>query len=173
MALISPGVQVTVSDESQYQPTAQGTIPLVLIATAQDKLNPQGSVASGTTAANSAKVVTLTSQRDLTSLFGTPNFVQDAAGNPIHAHELNEYGLFAAYSALGVSNRVLVQRANIDLAQLSGTSIRPTGTPSDGVYWLDESFSQIGVFEFDSTTDRKSTRLNSSHIPLSRMPSSA
>ena len=30
-----------------------------------------------------------------------------------------------------------------------------------------------GIPVFDSVADRKSTRLNSSHIPLSRMPSSA
>ena len=30
-----------------------------------------------------------------------------------------------------------------------------------------------GVFSGSAATDRKSTRLNSSHIPLSRMPSSA
>jgi hypothetical protein len=49
MALISPGVQVTVIDESQYQPTAAGTVAYVLLATAQDKLNPSGTVASATT----------------------------------------------------------------------------------------------------------------------------
>ena len=37
MALISPGIQVSVTDESQYAPTAVGTIPLIVIATAQDK----------------------------------------------------------------------------------------------------------------------------------------
>ena len=30
-----------------------------------------------------------------------------------------------------------------------------------------------GIVTVDATGDRKSTRLNSSHIPLSRMPSSA
>ena len=31
----------------------------------------------------------------------------------------------------------------------------------------------VKVVDSDTDTDRKSTRLNSSHIPLSRMPSSA
>ena len=152
MALISPGVQVTVSDESQYTPTAAGTIPYILLATAQDKLNPQGTTATGTTSVNADKVVTITSQRELISTFGYPTFQQDASGNPIHGSELNEYGLLAAYSALGVANRVLVQRANVDLAQLAGTAIRPTGEPADGVYWLDTANTDYGLFEFSSVT---------------------
>ena len=35
------------------------------------------------------------------------------------------------------------------------------------------SFGDLNLEEFVVTPDRKSTRLNSSHIPLSRMPSSA
>jgi hypothetical protein len=33
MALISPGVEVQVIDESQYTPTAAGTVAYVLVAT--------------------------------------------------------------------------------------------------------------------------------------------
>ena len=154
MALISPGVQVTVSDESQYQPTAVGTVPYILIATAQDKLDQSGSaIASGTTQANAGKLYTITSQRELISTFGYPVFQQDANGNPINGDERNEYGLLAAYSALGVANRVYVQRANVDLAQLEGTAIRPTGTPPDGIYWLDLGFSQLGLHEFSVSGD--------------------
>jgi len=148
MALISPGVQVTVIDESQYQPTAQGTIPYILLATEQDKQNPSGSVATGTTSSNAEKLVTVTSQRELVSLFGSPNFVVDSSDNPIHAHELNEYGLLAAYSALGVANRVYIQRADVDLEQLTGTSIRPTGNAVDGTYWLDIDTTNWGIYEW-------------------------
>jgi len=180
MALISPGVQVTVIDESQYQPTAAGTVAYVLLATAQDKLNPSGTVASATTAANAEKLVTITSQRELVSLFGTPTFQVDASDNPLHADERNEYGLLAAYSALGVSNRLYVQRANVDLAQLEGTSIRPTGTPADGTYWLDLENTNWGVYEW--TEDNTSFVLNdplvitdtdqlSSGVPLSSIGS--
>jgi hypothetical protein len=147
-ALLSPGVSVSVIDESQYTPTAAGTIPYILLATAQDKLTPSSTTALGTTAANADKLLTITSQRELISTFGYPVFQQDAQGNPIHAHELNEYGLLAAYSALGVANRVYVQRADVDLNQLIGTSIRPTGTPSDGIYWLDQTYTNLGLHEF-------------------------
>ena len=152
MALLSPGVQVTVSDESQYQPTAAGTIPYILLATAQDKLNQTGATAVGTTIANAGKLLTITSQRELITTFGSPIFQQDANGNPINADERNEYGLLAAYSALGVANKIYVQRANVDLNALVGTSVRPTGTPPDGIYWLDQTATSYGLFEFSSST---------------------
>ena len=44
--------------------------------------------------------------------------------------------------------------------------------PSHLVRRLDD-FEREGLFERTAMVDRKSTRLNSSHIPLSRMPSSA
>ena len=148
-SLISPGVSVTVIDESQYTSTAIGTIPYILVATAQDKLNTSGTLASYTTKANAKKVFVISSQRDLIQNFGTPTFYTDAAGNPLHGDERNEYGLLAAYSALGVGNQVLIQRADIDVAQLVGTSVRPTGTPSNGSYWLDLENSAYGIHEWD------------------------
>ena len=42
MALISPGVEVTVIDESFYTPAEPGTVPLIIVATAQDKSNASG-----------------------------------------------------------------------------------------------------------------------------------
>ena len=152
MALISPGVQVTVTDESQYTPTAAGSIAYVLLATAQDKLTPSGTLATYTTKANANKLFNITSQRDLVSNYGKIEFEVDLANNPLNGDERNEYGLLAAYSALGVSNQIYIQRADIDLAQLTGSSIRPTGTPTDGTYWLDVSSSGTnwGIYEWDT-----------------------
>ena len=101
--LQSPGVSVSIINESFYTPAAPGTVPLIFVASASDKLNPSGTTAVGTTAANAGKVYLVTSQRDLTDTFGTPLFYTDASGNPVHGGELNEYGLQAAYSLLGVS----------------------------------------------------------------------
>ena len=116
MALISPGVEVTVIDESQYIPAATNSVPYVLIATAQNKVSGTGTgVAAGTLQANSNVPYLITSQRDLSATFGVPFFYKTTAGTPINGYELNEYGLLAAYSALGVSNRCYVQRADIDL----------------------------------------------------------
>ena len=47
--LVSPGVSITVSDESFYSPAGSGTVPLIVIATAQDKKGPDGSSTAGYT----------------------------------------------------------------------------------------------------------------------------
>ena len=153
MALTSPGVEVTIIDESNYLPAATNSVPFIMIATAQNKVSGTGTgVAAGTTAANANKPYLITSQRDLAATFGTPFFYSTAAGTAINGYELNEYGLLAAYSTLGVSNRAYVQRADVDLSQLTATLTRPTGDPADGVYWFDTGVSTYGAFEWSSTT---------------------
>ena len=154
MALTSPGVEVTIIDESNYLPAATNSVPFILIATAQNKVSGAGvGVAAGTTAANANKPYLITSQRDLSATFGTPFFYSTAAGTSINGYELNEYGLLAAYSALGVSNRAYVQRADVDLSQLTATTTRPTGDPADGTYWFDTGVSAYGAFEWSATTN--------------------
>jgi hypothetical protein len=153
MALISPGVEVTVIDESQYIPSAVNTVPYFLIATAQNKVSGTGAtVAAGTLAANANKTYLITSQRDLAATFGVPFFYQTTNGTPINGYELNEYGLLAAYSTLGVTNRAYIQRVDIDLAELTATLTRPTGNPADGTYWLDTGTSLWGIQEWNQTT---------------------
>ena len=153
MALTSPGVEVTIIDESNYLPAATNSVPFIMIATAQNKVSGTGTgVAAGTTAANANKPYLITSQRDLAATFGTPFFYSTSAGTSINGYELNEYGLLAAYSTLGVSNRAYVQRADVDLSQLTATLTRPTGDPANGVYWFDTSVSTFGIFEWSETT---------------------
>lgn len=153
MALISPGVEVTLIDESQYIPAATNSVPYILLATAQNKVSGAGvGVAAGTLAENANKTYLITSQRDLSATFGVPFFYKTTAGTPINGYELNEYGLLAAYSALGVSNRCYVQRADIDLAELTATLVRPTGNPNNNTYWLDTANSQWGIFQWNQTT---------------------
>jgi len=153
MALVSPGVEVTVIDESNYIPAATNSVPYFLIATAQNKISGTGvGVAAGTLAANAGKVYLITSQRDLSATFGNPFFYKTSAGTPINGYELNEYGLLAAYSALGISNRAYVQRANIDLAELTASLVRPTGAPAADTYWLDTASTAWGIFQWNQTT---------------------
>lgn len=153
MALTSPGVEVTIIDQSQYLPAPTNSVPFVVFATAQDKANPNGvGIAQGTTAANAGKLFQVTSQRDLVTLYGNPFFYTTTDGTPIQGYELNEYGLLAAYSALGVSNRLYALRADIDLASLVGQTGRPTGSPADGAYWLDTTDTDWGLYEFNATT---------------------
>lgn len=155
MALGSPGVQVQVIDESFYLAAAPGTVPLIFVATAQNKSNASKTgTAQGTLAANAGKVYVITSQRDLTDTFGTPLFYTDNNSNPIHGGELNEYGLQAAYSLLGATSRAYIVRADIDLGQLQPTSTSPAGNPVAGTYWLDTRSSLFGISEWDSTTKK-------------------
>ena len=98
----------------------------------------------------------ISSQRELTETFGDPSFYQDASGNSLHGYELNEYGLQAAYSFLGVANRAYVLRANVNLTELVGSANPPTARPADGTYWFDLASSSYGIFEW-SQTDQKFT----------------
>jgi hypothetical protein len=150
MALNSPGAQVTVIDESFYTPAGAGTTPLIFVTSRKNKSNASGTgTAVGTLDTNIGKVYTITSQRDLTDTFGTPVF-ETKSGNPVHGGELNEYGLQTAYTALGVTSKVYVARAGIDLAQLTPNTSIPSGTPSSGAYWLDSDNSLFGIFQWDA-----------------------
>jgi hypothetical protein len=162
MALVSPGVQVSIIDQSNYIPGATNSVPFILLATAQNKVSGAGvGVASGTLAANANKTYLMTSQRDLLNTFGVPFFYNTTAGTPINGYELNEYGLLAAYSALGITNQCYVQRVNIDLAALTASLTRPVGVPDNNTYWLDSVNTNWGIFEWNLTTGAFSNKIPS------------
>lgn len=155
MSLVSPGIEVTVIDQSQYLPAPSNSIPLVVLATAQNKPDASGTaVAAGTTSTNANKLFQITSQRDLVNLYGSPFFYKTTTGTPIQGYELNEYGLLAAYSALGATNRVYVLRADIDLAALVGQTSRPSGLPDNNAYWLNTINTTWGIYQFNSSTGK-------------------
>ena len=150
MALVSPGVQVSVIDESFYTPAEPGMTPMIFVVSGQDKANSSGTgTAAGTTKANAGKPYLVTSQRELADLFGDPTFFTDNNKNPIHGGELNEYGLQAAYSFLGVSNRAYVVRADVDTNQLQASADAPAANPEDGTAWFDTQISRVGLFEWN------------------------
>jgi len=152
MSLTSPGVEVTVIDESNYLPAPTNSVPFVLIATAQDKVQPDGiSPAVGTLKATANKLYRVTSQRDLINLMGTPTFYTTSGGVPLQGSELNEYGLLAAYSALAVTNSLYVIRADINLDDLIGSSGRPTANPPNNTYWLNTTTTDWGMYEWNAT----------------------
>ena len=160
MALTSPGVEVSVIDESFYTPAAAATVPLIIVATAANKPNGAGTgTAAGTLAANAGTPYLITSQRELTETFGTPTFYTDSSNNPLHGNELNEYGLQAAYSFLGVANRAYIVRADADLGELTGSSSAPSGDPADGTYWFDTNDSLFGIFEWNKTTQKFTNKI--------------
>lgn len=149
--LVSPGVQVQITDESFYAAAGTGTVPFLLIATAQDKTAPDGSgTAAFTTKAQAGEVKLITSQRELLTNFGNPSF-QSVGSNPSHGDELNEYGLFAAYSFLGIANRAFVVRADVDLAALQPKSVEPAGNATAGSYWLDTADTVWGLKRYDGS----------------------
>lgn len=151
--LVSPGVSVTVTDESFYAAAGTGTVPMILIATAQDKTAPDGSgVAAYTTKAQAGQAKLITSQRELLTNYGNPEF-KTLGGTPLHGHELNEYGLQAAYSFLGIANRAYVLRADIDLNELEARNSEPTSDPVAGSYWLDIENTRVGIKTWDATNE--------------------
>ena len=176
MALISPGVQVSVIDESFYTTAEPGTRPLIVVASAANKTNSSGTgTASGTLPSNAGRVYTITSQRELAETFGDPVFKIDSNNNPIHAGELNEYGLQAAYSFLGVSNSVLVVRADIDLNELNPQATAPGGEPNNGTFWLDTANSTYGIFEWNGSaaTDGGQTFTNKVPTVYTELPTAS
>lgn len=147
--LVSPGVSVSITDESFYAAAGTGTVPLIMIATAQDKSAPDGSgTAAFTSKAEAGEVKLITSQRELLTNFGNPTF-QTVGSNASHGDELNEYGLFAAYSFLGIANRAFVVRADIDLAALQPKAVEPAGAAEAGSYWVDTADTVWGLKRYD------------------------
>jgi hypothetical protein len=149
--LVSPGVSISVSDESFYAPAGAGTVPLIVIATSQDKTGPDGtSTAAYTTKATANKLYNITSQRELLQNFGNPSF-KTSGGTPVHGDETNEYGLAAAYSFLGLANRAYVLRADVDLGQLEASATAPAAKPAANSIWVDTGSSAFGIKEYDGS----------------------
>ena len=158
MALTSPGVEVSVINESFYVPSDAGTTPLFIVASSGNKANGAGDgTAAGTTTANANTAYLISSQRELTETFGDPKFYTDASGNSLHGYELNEWGLQAAYSFLGVANRAFILRANVDTSELIGSASAPTAAPTNGTYWFDLASSSYGLFEWSATNQSFTT----------------
>lgn len=158
VTLVSPGVDVQIIDESFYTSAGPGTVPFILIATEENKSSPSGdgAIAPGTLKENADELYLITSQRELIQTFGNPTF-KSLSGTPLHGNELNEYGLHAAYSYMGVSNRAYVMRADVDLGQLDGVDIAPVGDPVAGTYWFNVAQTAWGVFRSSGSDGNPAT----------------
>jgi phage tail sheath protein FI len=125
--LVSPGVSVSVTNESFFFPASAPTLPLFFIATRAGKLQTNGvTPAAGTL--ESGVVRTVTSLAQSLELYGLPYFHKDVSGNEFHGDARNEYGLLALNQFLGTGARAYVVRANIDLTDEPETFIS-LGTP--------------------------------------------
>ena len=149
--LVSPGVSVTVTDDSAYASGGQGTVPLFFIGTHEYKATPSATLAPGTAPDQANVLYLLTSQRDLVQTFGNPVFYSND-GTALDGYELNEYGLHAAYQYLGIANTAYVIRADIDYSQLVPSTAAPRGEPLDGTVWLDTGNTSFGVFQSNGNT---------------------
>lgn len=147
--LVSPGVDVSIVNETQYASNdARSTIPLIVLATHQDKATPDGTaVADFTTKDEAGELKLITNPRELVQKYGNPVYY-DSNGSVLQGSELNEQGLLSAYKALNVTNRCYVIRADIDLNELASDATAPTSAPADGTYWFDHTTSLYGLFEF-------------------------
>ena len=145
--LVSPGVSVTVTDESFYASAGQGTIPLVVFATAANKKQSGSATATapGTISSNANKLYLMTSQRDVLQTFGDPKFYS-VGGSQQYDNELNEVGLFSLYQYLGIANTAYAIRADINLSQLQPKASEPRGAAANGDYWLDLNHTTWGIF---------------------------
>lgn len=148
--LVSPGVSVSVIDESAYASAGNGTVPVIVLATRQGKTAPDGSTALYTTAPYAKKPLLITSQRELAQLYGEPEFTI-VDGTPIHGHELNEYGLLAAYYYLGIANRAILVRADLKMEELEPSETAPAGPPTNNQYWVESDVTTWGIFEYSGT----------------------
>lgn len=154
--LTSPGVSVSIVDESAYAAPGAGTVPLILVATGQDKTDPTGSysdnIARQTKSANANKPLLVTSQRELTQNFGDI-FFRKVGATVQTGDETSEYGLLAAYSYLGQGGSAYISRANVNTTQLVPTTTQPTASYSTAnSIWLDTNASSYGINQYNSTT---------------------
>ena len=152
--LTSPGVQVSVTDESVYGPAGAGTVPMLFIATGEDKADPtlteSDGIAKYTKSANAGKPILVTSQRELTQYFGNVDF-RKVAGTVQQGDETNEYGLLAAYSFLGQASAAHIVRADVNLTELRPSSSAPAGDPANNTYWLNPTGASWRIFEWSGT----------------------
>lgn len=114
MALISPGVEVSIIDESFFVPAQAPTVPLIFVATADEKVQPDGETPAAGTYEHGV-VRTVTSLNQSVELYGTPRFLANASGQQQHGDARNEYGLLALNQFLGIGNLAYVVRANVNL----------------------------------------------------------
>jgi hypothetical protein len=126
--LVSPGVSVTIVDESYYIPASAPTVPLFFVATRADKTKVDG-VTAAPGALEHSVVRTITGLNQSVDTYGIPYFRRDVSLAEQHGDARNEYGLFALNQFLSVGSRAYVVRANVDLADADVITLTAT-TPT-------------------------------------------
>lgn len=144
---------ITVTDESLGAITTTSAIPLLVVATKANKLVGDSKVVTYPGTSEPLTLRLISGQQDLLDKYGNPYFEVNN-GTVNQASELNELGLWTAYSYLGVSSLCYVLRADIDTAQLAYETAEPTSPAKNGTYWFDTMSSSFGVFRSNGNSNR-------------------
>jgi hypothetical protein len=149
--LTSPGVSIAIENTTSSFVSSPSSRPLVVFATRANKALPDASgTALGTQESNVLR--TVTSQREARQMWGDPVFVT-SAGEPVHGHETNEYGLHALWTHLRGSTVAYGLRADIDLAGLVSQEAEPNTYPPDGTYWIERDTVIGGMYRRTAADD--------------------
>lgn len=148
--LVSPGVSVTIIDESFYIPASATTVPLFFIATRADKKQADG-ITDAPYAKEHSVVRTITSLNASVSGYGVPYFREDNSGAPLHGDARNEYGLFAMNQALSLLSYVYAVRCDVDLSDEDVTTY-DTDTPGFAGTG-NGTLTSVGVNQTTATTE--------------------
>jgi hypothetical protein len=111
VTLVSPGVSVTITNDSYYIPATAPTVPLIILATQENKTY-NGAPCPGTQEYGVVRTITSLSQS--VSTFGIPSFLT-TNGAPNNGDCRNEYGLATLNAALGILDYAYTIRANVNL----------------------------------------------------------
>ena len=132
-----------------------------------DELKPTGREAVAALDALGVRAVMLTGDNELTAhaiaqRVGVGQVIADVlpADKERVVRELQEAGHRVAMVGDGINDSPALARADVGLAIGAGADVAKEGA-------------DVVLMKSDPLEDRKSTRLNSSHLKLSRMPSSA
>ena len=149
--LTSPGVSVTFQNDTSYNTSGTGTVPLIIMGTHSYKTTPSGATATGTIPSNAGVLTYCSSQRDVIQYYGNPIFYT-SNGTALDGYELNEYGLSALYQASAYAG-CYVLRAPIDYSDLVPTTTEPRGEPSNGTIWLNPLKTSWGIYQSNGSED--------------------
>lgn len=150
--LVSPGVSVTVVDDSFFVAASAPTVPLIFIATADEKTQVDGiTPAAGTYESNVIRNITSASQS--TQLYGVPRFLSDTSGAAQYGDCRNEVGLLALNKFLGIGSSAYVVRANIDLNDDTDTICARWETKMQAASYVLSSYVTSYIAEFNAANN--------------------
>lgn len=113
-SLVSPGVSVTVTDESFYIPAGAVTTPLIFLATMSEKKQPNATLDPALGTYEHHVIRRINSLTQSIATYGVPFFGDDTVTRS-HGDCRNEYGLLALNRFLGVGSGAYVVRAGVNL----------------------------------------------------------